>query len=158
MSAPSVLPAGAVLVGDVEGAEDLRVLGRIDGSVRLEATLVIEPGGVVEGEVRARELIVRGTLLGDGQGAERVHVEDGGRVVGDLSAPRVQLVPGAQLRGQMRIEGSGAATGDAPPGSPPDHAAEPPSGASARGRARLRMPSLRRRGGRRRARNEPPGP
>lgn len=105
MNRPSVLPDGMKLVGDVEGEGDLAVLGTIEGDVRIDGALVIETSGVLKGQVHARNLVVRGVLVGDGSAADTVRVEPGARMVGDARAPRVSIIDGALFRGRVEMSG-----------------------------------------------------
>ncbi|MCU0676298.1 MAG: polymer-forming cytoskeletal protein [Myxococcota bacterium] len=103
MRKTSVIPSGVTLVGDVEGDADLVVYGRIEGPIHVGGSLVIEASGVVRGHVRARAVVVRGVLKGNAFGDELVRVDEGARLVGELTAPRVQVVPGAHFRGQIHV-------------------------------------------------------
>lgn len=87
--------------GNLSGDEDLTVLGRVEGSVQLSKTLTIEPGGTVVAEVKVRELVVSGVMVGNVTADDCVHITDSGRMVGDIAAPRVIIVDGAMFRGQV---------------------------------------------------------
>lgn len=107
MRKTSVIPSGVTLVGDVEGDADLVVYGRVEGPIHVGGSLVIEASGVVRGHVRARAVVVRGVLKGNAFGDELVRVDEGARLVGELTAPRVQVVPGAHFRGQIHVASVG---------------------------------------------------
>lgn len=107
MRKTSVIPSGVTLVGDVEGDADLVVYGRVEGPIHVGGSLVIEASGVVRGHVRARSVVVRGVLKGNAFGDELVRVDEGARLVGELTAPRVQVVPGAHFRGQIHVASVG---------------------------------------------------
>ncbi len=109
MKKPSVLPAGVRLRGEVEGEGDLIVFGQVDGPVRVDGALVIEAGGMVRGHVHARHVTIRGALKGDAFADEGVRVDGTARIVGDLTAPRVRVTPGAQFSGQVHVEALDAA-------------------------------------------------
>ena len=101
MKRVSVIPAGLRIAGDVEGSEDLLVLGAVEGGVRIAGSLVVEESGVVHGDVEARSLVVRGVLVGDGDASEWIRVDAQARMVGDVRAPRVSIVEGARFRGRV---------------------------------------------------------
>jgi cytoskeletal protein CcmA (bactofilin family) len=103
MNKTSVLPEGMTLSGDIEGNEDLVVFGRVEGAIELDAALIIESGGAVRGDVRARSVTVRGILVGDAHAEEAIWVEDGARLVGDLVGPRVKVMDGARFRGHVKV-------------------------------------------------------
>ncbi|MBX3251797.1 MAG: polymer-forming cytoskeletal protein [Myxococcales bacterium] len=103
MRRTSILPAGVTLVGEIEGDADLIVRGRVEGPIHVSGALVIEATGIVRGHVRARSVLVRGVLKGNAFGDDVVRVEAGAKLVGELTAPRVTVVPGAQFRGQVHV-------------------------------------------------------
>lgn len=103
MNKPSVLPAEMTFVGQIEGDGDLVVFGRIDGPVHVSGALVIEAGALVRGHVHGRTVTVRGVLKGNAFGDESVRIDAGARLVGELTAPRVKVVPGARFRGQVHM-------------------------------------------------------
>lgn len=111
---PSIIPAGVTFRGDVQGDADLLVFGRIDGEIRLSGALVVEESGSVRGEVRARSVTVRGVVVGDAYGVESVRVDDGARMVGDATAPRVLIVEGARFRGRIHMRDDGSPPPRAP--------------------------------------------
>jgi len=104
---PSLIPAGMLLEGELEGDTDLIVHGHVHGPIRVGGALVIEASGVVRGHVHAHTVTVRGVLKGNAFGDEAVRVDEGAKLVGDLRAPRVHVVPGARFRGQIHMASLG---------------------------------------------------
>lgn len=104
MSAPSLVPAGVHFEGSLEGEGDLVVHGAITGPIRVSGALWIEEGAIVRGHVQARVVTVRGVLKGDAYGEDAVRVGPSARLIGDLTAPRVQVVPGARFKGRVHVQ------------------------------------------------------
>ncbi len=98
----SRLPRGVALEGTVRGHGDLRVAGEVIGPIEIEGHLVIEEGGVVRGEIRARTITIAGTLEGNATALELVRLEPGARMTGDARAERVSAAQGALLKGRIR--------------------------------------------------------
>jgi cytoskeletal protein CcmA (bactofilin family) len=96
----SVIGEGTAVVGHVTGDEDLRVLGRIDGTIDLAGTLVVEASGIVKAETKVRAAVIHGVVVGT-ISAESVELAPGARMVGDVIAPRVILAEGAAFRGRI---------------------------------------------------------
>ena len=125
--------------GNIEGDEDLRVKGRVDGKIRLSRTLYVEAGGVVVADLEVRVAVVSGVMVGNIQASELVHITESGRMVGDIAAPRVILVDGAAFRGRVEMgeeDGRGearprAATSSRPASAPSRPAAQPARPATA---------------------------
>ncbi|MBN2803486.1 MAG: polymer-forming cytoskeletal protein [Deltaproteobacteria bacterium] len=102
MSEPiTIIGSETVVSGNLEGDEDLTIEGRVEGSISLSKTLCVEVGGVVRADINVRNAIISGVLVGNVEAQESVHVTEQGRVVGDISAPRVILVDGASFKGNI---------------------------------------------------------
>lgn len=148
MSKASVLPGGMKLVGDVGGDEDLVVFGAVEGEVHIGGALVVEQSGSVRGNVHARTVAIRGTVVGDATAGETIRVDDGGRMVGDVRAPRVNIVKGARFRGHVHMTGRDGQPGRAPAPQARPALPEPENAVQAtfapQGRADLPPPSPRR--------------
>ena len=87
--------------GNLSGDEDLHVLGRVDGRIDLQRTLVVAPSGIVKAEVNVKNAIVSGVVVGNIHANESVEITREGRMVGDIFAPRVIIVDGASFRGTV---------------------------------------------------------
>jgi cytoskeletal protein CcmA (bactofilin family) len=105
------------ITGRVDGGQDLRVHGRVEGTIRLSETLYVEPEGEVVADVEVEVAVVAGKVRGNIQATESVRLTETARMVGDIAAPRVVLVEGAAFRGRIDMgefetaEPSGAGQG-----------------------------------------------
>lgn len=97
----TVIGESCLIKGNLEGDEDLTVFGRIEGSMNLNRTLIIEPSGIVKADVQVRNAIVNGVVVGNIIASDSIELTEEARVVGDLTAPRVIIVDGASFRGQV---------------------------------------------------------
>ena len=97
----TIVSANTRISGNLQGDEDLRVLGRVDGNVQLTKTLYVEPEGVVVADIHVARAVISGTLVGNIVATDLIHIAEQGRVVGDITAPRVILVDGASFRGNV---------------------------------------------------------
>jgi cytoskeletal protein CcmA (bactofilin family) len=109
MAYASVVGATAVIRGNVRGDTSLEILGRVEGDVSVSGDLSLGPDAVVVGAVSGARVVIAGSVEGDVTGVEAVLVEETGRVIGDLSAPRIGMSEGAHVRGGVRTEGAAAA-------------------------------------------------
>lgn len=91
--------------GRIEGEEDLRVEGRVEGSISLTETLYVEPGGVVLAQIEARDVVISGIVIGDISAANSVTLNKAAKLVGNISAPRIIIADGASFRGDMVMDG-----------------------------------------------------
>jgi len=90
-----------LIKGNLEGDEDLTVQGRIEGSINLTKTLIIEPNGVVKADVSVANAVVSGVMVGNLTASDSLEITESGRMVGDIRAPRVIIVEGASVRGKV---------------------------------------------------------
>lgn len=99
----NVISAGCRIEGEMRFAGTLRLSGQVRGDVQCEGTLTIEAGGIVEGSVRAGEIIVYGSALGEVIAARRLEVAPGGRVEGSIYSPSMKVEGNARIDGDVLI-------------------------------------------------------
>ncbi len=97
----TVIGESVRIQGNLSGDEDLHVLGRVDGRLELQRTLVVAPSGIIKAEVNVKNAIVSGVVVGNIHASESVEITREGRMVGDIFAPRVIIVDGASFRGTV---------------------------------------------------------
>jgi cytoskeletal protein CcmA (bactofilin family) len=88
--------------GELSSDEDLIIEGTVEGKIaHHNHHLTIGKSGRVKADVKARLITVYGAIEGNLQGDEGVHIMASSRVVGNVSAPRVSLEPGARFEGSI---------------------------------------------------------
>ena len=112
----TVIGSHTVISGNLEGDEDLTIEGRVEGTISLSRTLTIEVNGVVHANINVRNAVISGVLVGNVEAEDSVHITEEGRVMGDISAPRVILVDGASFRGSIDMGEFDIERGDLPQG------------------------------------------
>ncbi|MBN1960071.1 MAG: polymer-forming cytoskeletal protein [Deltaproteobacteria bacterium] len=97
----TVIGESILINGNLQGDEDLTVLGRVEGTVNLTKTLNVEESGIVKANISVRNAIISGVVVGNINATESVEITEVGRMVGDIKAPRVIIVDGARYRGAV---------------------------------------------------------
>ncbi|WP_242396206.1 bactofilin family protein [Anaeromyxobacter oryzisoli] len=97
----TIIGESILISGSLNGDEDLTVRGRVEGTLTLTKTLVVEPTGIVKAEVQVRNCVIAGVVVGNVTASESVEITREGRMVGDINAPRVIIVDGASFRGRI---------------------------------------------------------
>lgn len=111
----SVIGKSLTLTGDITGSEPLHVEGHVKGSIRLDtAYLNIGPGATVQSTVVAREVVVRGSVVGNVNVSERIDIRNGGSLVGDVTAHSVSIEEGAYFKGSIDMRRAESASHKAP--------------------------------------------
>jgi cytoskeletal protein CcmA (bactofilin family) len=91
--------------GELIGTEELVIDGEVEGTVDLgESRLTIAPQGRVQADMKAREIIIEGTVRGTAHASDRLHIAKSGNVSGDLVAARVSIEDGAYFKGSIDIQ------------------------------------------------------
>ena len=134
------LPGDLTLIGTlvlIKGLllsrEDVYLNGQMEGTVEVpECRLTIGPEGRLQANIRAREIVVHGTIRGTVEAGEKIDIRQDAKLVGDIKSGRIIIEDGAYLKGSVdmptvskprllgcAIPGGGsrcAAVADGPPG------------------------------------------
>ncbi len=97
----TIIGESILINGNLQGDEDLTVLGRVEGQIHLTKTLNIEESGIVKANISVRNAIISGVMVGNIVATDSVEITEVGRMVGDIKAPRVIIVDGARYRGTI---------------------------------------------------------
>ena len=97
----TIIGESILISGSLNGDEDLTVRGRVEGTLTLTKTLLVEPTGIVKAEVQVKNCVIAGVVVGNVTATESVEITNQGRMVGDITAPRVIIVDGASFRGRI---------------------------------------------------------
>lgn len=100
----TVLGRTMVAQGQLAASEDLLIDGKFDGTINLDDhCLTVGKDGQVKAEVRARQVVIQGTIHGNVVAREKVEIRRTGHVVGDLVAGTVAIEEGAYFKGSIDI-------------------------------------------------------
>ena len=96
------------IVGDVVGAEDLVVHGRIEGQVELPHNrILVAESGTVEGDLNVAAVEVKGAFNGRIVATETVSLGQTARAEGSIVSPSVSMADGAGFRGALETRKDG---------------------------------------------------
>jgi cytoskeletal protein CcmA (bactofilin family) len=99
----TLIPRGTRVDGLVETAHDLTVEGQLDGRIEIGGLLLVAAGATCRASVRARSARIAGEVMGDVVCSASIEVLPGGRVVGDLRAPEVEVDAEAFVDGRVDL-------------------------------------------------------
>lgn len=104
------LAEGTEIKGEIRFRELMRIDGKVSGTIVSDGELVIGESGEVEAEVRVGTLSVSGRLTGKVHADEKIEIHPKGRVNGDLTLAKPNLVihEGGVFEGTIEM---GSATG-----------------------------------------------
>lgn len=100
----AVLGKSVIVKGQIFSREDLTIDGEVEGTVELqEHRLTIGPNGKVLATVKARELVVLGTIHGNVETTDKIEIRKEAKLVGDIKTARVVIEDGAYFKGNIDI-------------------------------------------------------
>ena len=105
----SVLGKTLVFKGELSADEDIILQGRVEGSIHHTQSVTVGIDGVVIGDTHARSIVVEGTVEGDLKGVVSVLIAATATVRGNISAPRVGIMEGANFNGSVDMSSAVAA-------------------------------------------------
>ena len=92
-----------VLTGDLEAEDSVCVEGTILGNLKCRSMVIIGVKGRVEGDVEASSAIIGGAVKGSVTVNELLEMLKSATILGDISTSRLQVAPGAVLKGHCRM-------------------------------------------------------
>ncbi|MGH9363726.1 MAG: bactofilin family protein [Thermoanaerobaculia bacterium] len=93
----------ARFVGEISGEEDVVILGRLEGAVRVGGRATVGAGGDVEGDVHALAVLVQGRVHGQIFASERAELSSTAVVEGSVESPKIIIAEGARLEGSVAM-------------------------------------------------------
>jgi cytoskeletal protein CcmA (bactofilin family) len=123
----ATLGKSVMVKGQIISREDLTIDGEVEGTVELqEHRLTVGPNGRVAAGVKAREIVVLGTIHGNVEATDKIDIRKDGKLVGDIRTARIVIEDGAYFKGNIDIVRTERAA--APKPQPAAAAAQPAAG------------------------------
>jgi cytoskeletal protein CcmA (bactofilin family) len=99
-----VLGKSVIVKGQIFSREDLTIDGEVEGTVELqEHRLTIGPNGKVLANVKAREVVILGTIHGNVETTDKIDIRKDAKLLGDIKTARVVIEDGAYFKGNIDI-------------------------------------------------------
>ncbi|HWE30641.1 MAG TPA: polymer-forming cytoskeletal protein [Polyangia bacterium] len=93
-----------IIKGKLRSDEDLIVKGRIEAEISSSKALLVENSGIIKANIRVKSARISGVLVGNVTAEELVEIAPDGRMVGDLTAPKIIINDGAAFRGRIDMQ------------------------------------------------------
>jgi cytoskeletal protein CcmA (bactofilin family) len=127
----AVLGKSVIVKGQIFSREDLTIDGEVEGTVELqEHRLTIGPNGKVVASVKAREIVVLGTIHGNVETSDKIDIRRDAKLVGDIRTARIVIEDGAYFKGNIDIIRAEAPRQESKPAAKPQPVASANSNAT----------------------------
>jgi cytoskeletal protein CcmA (bactofilin family) len=90
--------------GELRAQEDIKIEGRIEGTIHHQQRIVVGQKGEVVATVSAAQIDVDGKVQGDMSAKKSIKVNQSAVVRGNLRAPSVSITEGANFNGGVTME------------------------------------------------------
>ncbi len=101
----AMIGASIRIQGDISGAENLLIHGKVEGKISLQKNdVTVGQAGQINADISAKTIRIDGEVNGDINGAEKVVITSTGRVRGNIVAPRMTLEDGAKFKGSIDMD------------------------------------------------------
>ena len=89
--------------GELNVRGTLRVDCTVEGHLDAD-NLILSESAEVRGEIRAKRIIIGGKIDGNVHAEELVEVKSKGKVFGDIFTPKLAIIEGAELNGNVEMK------------------------------------------------------
>jgi len=97
--------------GELKAQEDIKIEGRIEGTIHHQQRVVVGAKGEVVAAVNAASIDVDGKVQGDMVARKSVKVSQSAIVRGNIRAPSVSITEGANFNGGVTMESNAGSQG-----------------------------------------------
>jgi len=99
----SILGPGCKVKGNIELQGTIRIDGDFDGEIKCPDTLIIGKSGVVKANVNVKNAVIGGKLLGNIHASNKIELQTGSHVEGDIQTARLVIDEGVFFEGSCKM-------------------------------------------------------
>jgi len=92
------------MVGQVEGNQDINLNGEMEGTINVQARVIIGQSGRFKGELQAQNVIIEGQVNGKINAEKRVEIRRSGECRGEISTPSIIISENAYFQGKVTMQ------------------------------------------------------
>lgn len=96
---------GTSIEGEIRSDSNLRIDGRVKGTINVRGRLIVGQTGVIEGEVTCQSSDIEGTLLGKVNCQDLLSLKATAKLQGDINTKKLAIEPGAVFTGNCSMAG-----------------------------------------------------
>jgi len=96
----TILSSDIDFSGTLNFEKPFLIRGRLSGNIVSRGLLVVDEEAVVNANINASRVIIRGSVKGDVVASEKVEVAIMGKLVGNVSAPEIYMESGCVFNGR----------------------------------------------------------
>ena len=118
-SGSAALGKNVTIKGQIFAREDLTLDGEMEGTIEChEHRLTIGPNARVQASLKAREIIIQGSIQGNVEASDKIDIRREAKLVGDIKTSRIVIEDGAYFKGSIDISKAAPPPKVVPPPQP----------------------------------------
>ena len=102
-NAKNVLTSDVEIKGNIKFAGELTFEGKLDGEIQSDGTLALGDSAVVNGNINAQSVIVRGKVNGNISAKEKIEIKSKAELFGDIRATKLVVEEGVTFVGKTEV-------------------------------------------------------
>jgi cytoskeletal protein CcmA (bactofilin family) len=106
-NAINLIGVGTNIRGDIESTGDIRIDGTLIGNLKTKGKVIIGATGEIKGEIFSKNTDIEGKVEGKVHVQELLSLKGTSIILGDISARRLAIEPGAKFTGNCNMNSSG---------------------------------------------------
>jgi cytoskeletal protein CcmA (bactofilin family) len=120
-TAKNVLSADVEIKGNIKFSGELTLDGKLDGEIQTEGILHLGDSAVINGNIAAQTVVVRGKVHGNINAKEKIEIKSKAELFGDIRASKLVIEEGVTYVGKTEVNPNKVS-----PTAPPTRPAEAP--------------------------------
>jgi len=101
----TILSPDIDFTGTLHFEKPLMIRGKVSGEINASGLLVVDEDAVVNANIQALRIHIRGRVKGDVTAVEKVEVTLTGKLAGNITAPEINLETGCVFNGRCTMVG-----------------------------------------------------
>ncbi|GHU84075.1 hypothetical protein FACS189473_0320 [Spirochaetia bacterium] len=101
----TILSSDIDFSGTLNFEKPFLIRGKVSGLIDARGLLVIDETAVVEANINAPRVIIRGSVKGNVVAAEKVEITVTGKLVGNVTTPDIKMETGCVFNGRCNMAG-----------------------------------------------------
>jgi cytoskeletal protein CcmA (bactofilin family) len=99
----NVLNSDVEIKGNIKFAGELTFEGKLDGEINTDGILTLGDGAVINGNIAAQSVVVRGKVNGNISAKEKIEIKAKAEVFGDIRATKLAIEEGVTFVGKTEV-------------------------------------------------------
>jgi len=99
----TILAKDITFSGTLNFEKPFLIRGKLSGNIVARGFLVVDEEAVVEANINASRVVIRGSVTGDVTATEKVEVAVTGKLIGNVKAPEIFMETGCSFNGRCTM-------------------------------------------------------